>query len=172
MDEEESGEATGGGAKSVANDVGCGGHGGPSGVAMRGLTRRFPSGSKLAGMSEVSSDASTIVSRISALKASVDRNCSNVTQVLSASKETKDKKCQIEAAMRMCREAFMEVSSILFYTIEERFKQDAVIADIKKTIAEGFENVRDVLRLHQIKLKGKKIELMRLLSARLLRELG
>lgn len=103
----------------MENGAGAGGQKG-SGVGTRGLTRQSNSASNLnTGISERSFEVLN-ASRVNALRATVDRHSDTVSKLLLASKESLEKKAIIEAAFRACRDAFMEVSTVLVNLLDER----------------------------------------------------
>lgn len=77
--------------------------------------------------------------RINTLRAAVEKQCNTITKDLLSNKETADKRSKIETAFRTCRDAFMEVSTILINLIEEKERKGLTIDNIKKTILDVME---------------------------------
>lgn len=79
-------------------------------------TARQTSNLNVTGVSEVEVDGIVMnISRINALKASVCKQNDNISQILLSGKETLDRRSKIESAFRMCKEAFMEVTTVNSY---------------------------------------------------------
>jgi len=74
----------------------------------KSLTKRISSASNLISANDKSFAMNA--SKINALRQSVNRHNDNVSKILLTSKESLDKKTQIESAFRACKEAFIELS--------------------------------------------------------------
>lgn len=76
----------------------------------RGLTKR-------SSTSNILSDRTTFesmnVSRVNAFRATVDRHCELANRILLTSKEIAERRGQVDVAFRACRDAFLEVSTVL-----------------------------------------------------------
>lgn len=59
------------------------------------------------------------LSKINALKASIDEHNDAIVRLLLTSKETAEKRNQIESTFRFCKEAFLEVATTLTCLLEE-----------------------------------------------------
>ncbi|XP_020294518.1 uncharacterized protein LOC109860075 [Pseudomyrmex gracilis] len=94
-------------------------------------TRRLP---RVASGSSIATNTRINVSKINALRASVDRHSDLVAKVLLSSKEHADKKSAIESAFRACKEAFVEVSSVLINILEDKSVDLLTLDDIKKAV--------------------------------------
>lgn len=69
------------------------------------------------GVSEVEVDSIVMnISRINALKASVSKQ-NDISKLLLSGRETLDKRSKIESAFRICKEAFMEVTTVLTHML-------------------------------------------------------
>lgn len=140
----------------MANGVDAGGPGGsgveidglenddegsPGGRHPRGILPRQSSAASL-NLSGVSERYRVDVSRVNALKASIDRHSDAIYKLLLGSKEHLDKRMQIESAFRVCRDAFIEVSSVLTNLLEE---QSTVVTagDMRKVVAEALEDLKN-----------------------------
>lgn len=58
------------------------------------------------------------ISKINALKNSVNGYCDEIAKLLLSSKETAERKRVIESAFRVCKEAFLEVATMLTCCVE------------------------------------------------------
>lgn len=76
------------------------------------------------------------MSRLNALKLSVAKHDENLAKILLSSKESLEKRSQIAAAFRVCKEAFMEVTTVLANLIEEKVKGSSLMEDMKKAVTE------------------------------------
>jgi len=71
------------------------------------------------------------VFRINALRISVDRQCELVNRIILTSKETMERRSQVDAALHVCRNAFLEMSIVLVNLLDER-SSELNIDNIKK----------------------------------------
>ncbi|CAL1671737.1 unnamed protein product [Lasius platythorax] len=104
----------------------------------RGRIRRSSSAALLntSGTLEKSIEALN-VSRVNALRASIERHSDMVSRALLASKKTANNRATIEAAFRACREAFLEVSTVLVNKLEVRIAPGRLMEeDIRKVVEE------------------------------------
>lgn len=83
-----------------------------------------------------SSDSNLKISRVNALKKSVTQQHDGVAQILLGSKETVERKKLIEAAFRVCKEAFLEVAALYLGTIENRSSEINLEAKVKNSVLE------------------------------------
>ncbi|XP_020297161.1 uncharacterized protein LOC109861773 [Pseudomyrmex gracilis] len=90
--------------------------------------------------SNIVSNARINVSKINALRVSVDRNSDVISKLLLSSKETVEKRSLIESAFRACREAFIEVSTVLAHILEERPVDHPTLDDIRGVVTEVLED--------------------------------
>ncbi|KAL6418568.1 hypothetical protein ACFW04_012005 [Cataglyphis niger] len=74
------------------------------------------------------------------LRATVNRHTDAVSKLLLSSKETLEKRRIIESAFRACRDAFMEVSTVLTSLIDERSTSYTAV-DIKKVVVEVLDDL-------------------------------
>ncbi|CAL1672108.1 unnamed protein product [Lasius platythorax] len=86
-----------------------------SGAARQGLLKR-PSSFKLAK----TPISATNTDRINALNDTVNKHCDDIFKILSASKETIERKTIIESGFRACRDAFKEVAVTLINLLDDR----------------------------------------------------
>ncbi|XP_011861446.1 PREDICTED: uncharacterized protein LOC105558396 [Vollenhovia emeryi] len=77
------------------------------------------------------------VSRVSALRASIERHSDMISRALLTSKDTANNRATIEAAFRACREAFLEVSTVLVNKLDEKIAHRRMAGeDIRKVVEE------------------------------------
>lgn len=109
-----------------------------SGVGRRGLARQSSSATIASGMLKRSFDVLNS-SRVNALRATVDRHTDTVSRLLLSSKETLDRRAVIKSAFRACRDAFMEVSTVLINLLDGCPTPSASLSvvDIKKVVVEA-----------------------------------
>lgn len=115
--------------------VGIGGQD-DNGVGRRGLARQSSNANILntSGTLERSFDVLNS-SRVNALRATVDRHTDAVSRVLLSSKETLDRRVVIESAFRACRDAFIEVSTVLMSLLDGSASSAGILAgDIRKVV--------------------------------------
>lgn len=77
---------------------------------------------------------SKLISRINALKSSVNRRHDSITEILLKSKESSDKRSSIEQAFRVCKDAFVEVASYLIGFLNQEQSNELSSSDIKEVI--------------------------------------
>lgn len=89
--------------------------------------RGDPPGSRGGGLSRVPSvirktatSAAVTISKINALKQTVNRHNDDVSGLLLSSKDSKERRKDIEKAFRECKEAFLEVANVLTNILEDR----------------------------------------------------
>lgn len=123
--------------------AGAGGHE-HSGVDRQGLPRQSSAANLSASMSERFSLESLNASRVNALRAIVNRHSDAVAKALLNSKEVFEKKATIEAAFRACRDAFMEVSTVLVNLMEER-AAGLTAGDVRKIVGEELDSHRKMI---------------------------
>lgn len=135
--------------------------GGPndSGVESRGLTKQFSATNlNISGMSERAFDVMNI-SRVNALRATVCRHSDALAGLLLSCKELKEKKVIVESAFRACRDAFMEVATVLVNVLEERSSSKDISAeDVRKVVEATLDTIggqRRDLKIDE-KFKGKE----------------
>lgn len=123
-----------GGGGSVDSGVGSGGSE-DNGVAIRGLTKRFSSSSLTGEVSDkgMSRQNKLLQSKIDYLIKSVNEKHDAFTHTILASKETVKNRAQMESAFRFCKEAFLEMATLLSNSLGERLA-DYKIEDIKTAI--------------------------------------
>ena len=115
-----------------------------SGVERRGLTRQSHSSSSLnnSSMQESSFEALNL-SRVNALKATVESHSDLISKLMLSSKESLEKRTTIESAFRACRDAFMEVSAVFTFMLEERMSSNSLsVEDVKTAVNEVMEATR------------------------------
>ncbi|KAL6419272.1 hypothetical protein ACFW04_014001 [Cataglyphis niger] len=129
-------------------------------------------------MSERANIDAMNASRVNVLWATVNRHTDAVSKLLLSSKETLEKREIIESAFRVCREAFMEMSTVLISLIDERLTNCTAI-DIKKVVVKvvvvlddfnkkTISNVRNNIILRELQVR-KANRMRRLLVLRDLR---
>lgn len=116
-----------------------------NGVASRGLTRQSASATNLniSGISERQAGIIN-VSRVNALRASINRHSDAASKALLASKESLNNRTAIESAFHACRDAFMEVSSFLINMLEDRSSNMNVTAGVmKKAVTDALSDFHE-----------------------------
>lgn len=88
---------------------------------------RVPSTTGL--LKKASTSSALTISKINALKQKVNRHNDTVAQTLLFSKVALEKRKDIEAAFRECKEAFLEVTTVLSGILEERDASASVSAE-------------------------------------------
>lgn len=74
-------------------------------------------------------------SRINALRNSINTHNDAIAKILLSSKETAEKKSQIESAFRVCKEAFFDLSSACLFLLENGMPSTGPSLDeIKNTV--------------------------------------
>ena len=129
--------------RQMDSSVGSGGQDG-SAVSKRGLTRKSSSASSLntSGTQESSFEALNL-SRVKSLKATVERHSDIISKLMLSSKESLEKRTTIESAFRACRDAFMEISTVFTYMLEERMSSNNLtVEDVKAVVEEVMEVTR------------------------------
>lgn len=105
------------------------------------------------------------ISKIHALRQSVDRHNGDIAKLLLSSKETLDKRVTIEAAFRTCKEAFVEVSTMLMGILEGGMATDVgIVEEVKKAVNDIIDN-----RLHAV---GDSLDVMPIGGEDRLRSVG
>jgi len=84
-------------------------------------------------------------SKINTLRQSVNRHNDNVSKILLASKESLDKKTQIESAFRACKEAFIELSVAYLTLLENGTASPITSEEVKNIICSSMSKVGDFL---------------------------
>lgn len=114
----------------------------------RELTERL-SCSHLAGVSDESASCMNNVlnaSSINALRNSITRHNNNIVRMLLTSKETVEKRQQIESALRACKEAFFDLSSACLFMLENNASLSASsLNEVKDTITDALSEFRSTL---------------------------
>lgn len=111
----------------------------------RTLTKRHSS-SNLSGMLERSTGNVMNVSRINALRNSISVHNDAVAKILLSSKESAEKKQQIESAFRVCKEAFFDLSSACLYMLENNEPVSSPsLGDIKDAVAGALSDFHSAL---------------------------
>lgn len=87
------------------------------GACANKLTKRL-SVLNLSGILDKSANNIMNVSRINALRNSINSHNDTVAKILLPSKETAEKKLQIESAFRVCKEAFFDLSAACLFMFE------------------------------------------------------
>jgi len=116
------------------------------GCTYKSLTKRISS----ASIQIAANDKSFVMnaSKINALRQSINRHNDNVAKILLASKESLDRKTQIESAFRACKEAFIELSTA-YLTLLENDSASAITAEeLKSVISNSVSKVGDSLLAH------------------------
>lgn len=98
------------GVSSVSSVDGAGG---------RVISKRTTQLSLMGNDRSVSRGGNLQVSKINALKVSINEHNDAIVKILLTSKETAEKRTQIESAVRYCKEAFFEVAGMLTHLLEE-----------------------------------------------------
>ncbi|KMQ84819.1 putative 50 kda protein in type i retrotransposable element r1dm [Lasius niger] len=106
----------------------------------KALSKR-PSQLSLSGVSDrsVFSRGGLDLTKISALKSSINEQYDNVMKILLTSKETSDRKNQIESALRLCKESFLEAASALTCFLEEgslERRTDVIRSALREVLSE------------------------------------
>lgn len=118
-------------------DVGAGGSSG--GAGERTMTKQT-SGSSIINMSERVNIEAMNVSRINALRTSINRHSDTASKLLLSGKDTLERRATIESAFRVCRKIFQEISTVLINLLEERSAYSRAVADnIKKAVSEALD---------------------------------
>lgn len=126
----------------MEDSVGAGGSD-SSGVERRGLSKQSSNSNLIPGMSERSGFDIMNASRVNALRATVNRHSDAAMKALLASKETLANKAVIEAAFRTCRDAFMEIATILINVFDERITSSASkTGDVKRIVGDELNAFR------------------------------
>lgn len=94
------------------------------------------------GVSEVGGVVMSI-SKIKALIASICKHQDNVSKILLASKETLERRSQIETVFRMYKEAFIEMSTVLTHFMEKNSVANDATENIKSAVREVFNEFKD-----------------------------
>lgn len=84
-------------------------------------------------------------SKINVLRQSVNVHNKNVSKILLASKETLEKRMQIESAFRACKEAFLELSITYLTLLESRMSAPTVSDEIKSLVCGAVTEACDSL---------------------------
>jgi len=84
-------------------------------------------------------------SKINALRQSINRHNDNVSKILLASKESLDRRTQIESAFRACKEAFIELSSAYLTLLENGTASPITSEELKNVIDKSVSKVGDSL---------------------------
>jgi len=110
----------------------------------RSLTKRLSERS-LSGVSgrSVCGGSDARLSRVSFLRESFNVQHDNLARILLTSKETADRRCQVESAFRFCKEAFLEVATTLTNLLEERS------ADSTEVIRNAIRNALEDIKVHK-----------------------
>jgi len=87
----------------------------------------------------------TNASKINALRQSINRHNNNVAKILLASKESLDKKTQIESAFRACKEAFIELSTAYLTLLENGNTSPIISEELRNIIDNSMSKVGDSL---------------------------
>lgn len=82
------------------------------------------------------------INRINSLKASVNRHTEIISKFLLTSKETAEKRSQIETAFRFCKDAFLEMATSLACLLEAQPKT-GMIEEVKQVIREAMEDIKE-----------------------------
>ena len=108
----------------------------------RSLLTKQSSDVSISGMSDrsVSRSSGSTLDRISVLKNSLNEHHDIMIKQLLTSKETADKRNQIESAFRFCKEAFLEVANTLTCLLNENFVDKTDL--IKNTVREIFDDIK------------------------------
>lgn len=81
------------------------------------------------------------IAKINTLKASVNKHYDVVTKFLLTSKETAEKRSQLEIAFRVCKDAFLEMATSLAYYLENG-SATHTIGDVKLAVREVMEDFK------------------------------
>lgn len=79
------------------------------------------------------------LSKINSLKVSMNKHSDVVAKILLTSKDTAEKRGQIESAFRFCREAFLEMANTLTCMIDEGSSER--INNMKQAVRDALENM-------------------------------
>ncbi|XP_020297471.1 uncharacterized protein LOC109862001 [Pseudomyrmex gracilis] len=82
------------------------------------------------------------VSKINALRASISKHEETFTRLMLSSKDTIERKAQIESAFRVCKEAFLDVSSVLAHLLEEKSSEKSVIREVRRVVMDALREDR------------------------------
>lgn len=93
-----------------------------------------------------STNGALTISKINELKQSINDRNDDVSRILLASKDTLEKRKKIEAAFRECKEAFLEVSTVLVNILKDGALSSCGIAEVvKKAVTDAFKGSGDSL---------------------------
>jgi len=84
-------------------------------------------------------------SKVNALRQSINRHNDNVAKILLANKESLDRRTQIECAFRVCKEAFIELSSAYLTLLENGTTSPITSEKLKNVIDKSVSEVGDSL---------------------------
>lgn len=113
------------------------GNGGSDSAEPRRSLAKRPSSSNILG--ERTAFESINISKINALRASVNRQYELASRIILTSKETAKRRGQVDTALRVCRDAFLEVSTVLVNLLDEK-SNGFNVEDIKRVVQEAFEH--------------------------------
>lgn len=107
---------------------------------------RNTSASNLAATGRITQSYRMSASRVDALRQSVNGHHDSISKLLLSSKESLEKRSQIEAAFRVCKEAFVELSAAYFGLLDSSAALLPLSQDFKdcisKMITEAFDTER------------------------------
>jgi len=84
-------------------------------------------------------------SKIHALRQSINAHNDNVTKILMTSKESSEKRNQIETAFRACKEAFLEISTAYLSRLEIEASTPSPTEELKLIINDSLSKISDSL---------------------------
>ncbi|XP_020298689.1 uncharacterized protein LOC109862930 [Pseudomyrmex gracilis] len=87
-------------------------------------------------------------SKVYAFKQSLANHSDNVSRILLSSKESLDKRREIESAFRTCREAFSELSAV-YLALLEKENNAVTIESVKEMITDAVSKMRSDTLLHR-----------------------
>lgn len=99
-----------------------------------------------ATVSDGMSTSSLSISKVNALRASLDKHQDAVAKILLASKDTLEKRTAIESGFRACKDAFVEVSLTLINLLEMREREVDLFHNINKVVKEAVDNINDKVK--------------------------
>lgn len=111
-------------------------------IANRRTLDRRMSCTNMYGVEEITQSVNALaISKLNALRQSVDRHNNDIAKLLLSSKESLERRGHIEAAFRTCKEAFVEVSTMLMGSLEGNAVADGgIVEEVRKAVNDIMEN--------------------------------
>lgn len=104
-----------------------------------GGLRRQHSSSSLQSVGSCGFSAGVVMnaSRVHTMRRSINEHVNAVSKLLLTSKDSSERRCQIESALRSCKEAFFELSTIYLCLLEEKKNDQRSMDSIKSMISQA-----------------------------------